>query len=237
MKKLLVAVLSFAVVSAHAQTADAVIQKYSANMGGLEAFNKISSVKMTGSYSTQGNDFPMTLQIINGNAMRTDVDVMGQGVTNVFYNGKAWKVNPFAGVTTPTEVTGLELTDFKSQSNLATQLMDYKARGYAVEMQGEEDVQGIKTFKVKLTNKDDSKVTTYFISTKDYTMIKSVTARDMQGKTMDVESYYSDLKEFDGVKFFMLRESKVDGEIFQTVKFDKVELNIKIDEKIFEMPK
>src|SRR5690349_24795995 len=103
MKKLLFAVVSFAAVSAQAQSADEVIQKFSANMGGLEAFNKISSAKMTGTYSTQGNDLPLTVQIINGKAMRTDVEVMGQAVTNVYYNGKGWKINPFAGASTATE--------------------------------------------------------------------------------------------------------------------------------------
>jgi hypothetical protein len=237
MKKLLFAVLSFAVVSAHAQSADEVIQKFSANMGGLDAINKISSAKMTGTYSTQGNDFPLTVQIINGKAMRTDVEVMGQAVTNVYYNGKGWKINPFAGATTATEVTGSELSDFKVQASLSSQLMDYKARGHQVELQGEETIEGIKTFKIKLTNKEDGKVTTYFISTADYTLIKSVTNRTIQGQDMDVESFYSDLKEFGGVKFFMTRDSKIEGQTFQTVTYEKIELNVTIDEKIFAMPK
>jgi hypothetical protein len=237
MKKLLFAVLSFAVVSAHAQTADEVIQKYSANMGGLEAFNKITSAKMTGTYSTQGNDLSLTMQIINGKAMRTDVEVMSQAVINVYNNGKGWKLNPFAGVTSPTEVSGSELNDFKVQSNLANQLMDYKARGHQVEMQGEEDVTGIKTFKIKLTNKDDGKVTTFFIAKADYMLIESVTTREMRGQETEVETFYSDLKEIGGVKFFMSRSSKVEGQEFQSIKFDKIELNVTIDEKIFEMPK
>ena len=237
MKKIFIVVLSFAVVSAHAQTADAVIQKYTANMGGLEAFNKITSAKMTGTYSTQGNDIALTTQIINGTGMRTDLELMGQAVTNCYFNGKGWKINPFQGVTTATEVTGSELNDFKAQINLANQLMDYKARGHLVEMQGEETVEGIKTFKIKLTNKEDGKLTTYYISIADYTLIKSATDRTLQGQEMEVESYYSDLKEIGGVKFFMARSSRIEGQEFQSIKFDKIELNVTVDEKIFEMPK
>lgn len=237
MKKLLFAVLSFTVVSAQAQTADAVIEKYTTNMGGLDAFNKITSAKMTGTYSTQGNDLPLTVQILNGKGMRSDVEVMGQSVSNCYYNGKGWKVNPFQGTPAPTEVTGSELNDFKVQCSLANQLMDYKARGHQVEMQGEEAVEGIKTFKIKLTNKDDGKATTYFISTTDYTLIKSATNRAIQGQDMEVESYYSDLKEIGGVKFFMTRDSKIEGQTFQTIKYEKIELNVPVDEKIFAMPK
>ncbi len=237
MKKIFFAVLSFAFISAHAQTADDVIMKYTSNMGGLDAFNKITTAKMTGTYSTQGNDIPLTLLIINGKAMRNDLEVMGQAIVNSYYNGKGWKINPFAGASTATEVTGSELNDFKAQSNLVNQLMDYKAKGHQVEMQGEETVEGIKTFKIKLTNKDDGKVTTYFISVADNILIKSATNRTIQGQEMEVESYFSDLKDIGGVKFFMTRDSKVGGETFQTVKFEKIELNVNIDEKIFEMPK
>jgi len=237
MKKLLFALLSFAVVTVHAQSADEVIQKFSANMGGLEAFNKITSAKMTGTVTAQGGEFSLTTQIINGKGMRTDVDVMGQSVTNCFNNGSGWKINPFQGFPTATEVTGSELNEFKAQSMLANQLMDYKARGHQVDMQGEETIEGIKTFKVKLTNKDDSKVTTYFLSISNYTLIKSVATREMQGQEVEVETFYSDLKEFGAVKFFMSRSQKMNGEEFQVIKFEKIELNVPVDEKIFEIPK
>jgi hypothetical protein len=47
MKKLFIALLVLSVLSANAQTVDEVIQKYSAKLGGLDAFNKIKSAKMT----------------------------------------------------------------------------------------------------------------------------------------------------------------------------------------------
>jgi hypothetical protein len=237
MKKLLVALFSFALVTAQAQTADDIIQKFSANMGGLDAFNKITSVKMTGTVTAQGNDMPLTTQIINGKAMRTDVEVMGSSIANCYYNGKGWKINPFQGVTSPTEVSGNELNEFKTQSMLANQLMDYKARGHQVEMGGEQAIDNVKVFKIKLTNKDDGKVTTYFISIANYTLIKSVATREMMGQELEVETYYSDLKETGGVKFFMSRSQMVNGQEVQVIKFEKIELNVPIDEKMFEMPK
>ncbi|MEO7922306.1 MAG: hypothetical protein ABIR30_01375 [Chitinophagaceae bacterium] len=233
MKKLLIALFSLAALGANAQSADEVIQKYTANMGGLEAINKISSAKMTGTFSSQGNDFPLTTLILNGKGMRTDVDVMGQFVTNCYFDGKGWKINPYAGAPAATDVTGTELSDFKAQSYLANQLMDYKARGHKVESPLEATVDGIKTYSIKLTNKDDGKATNYFISKTDYVLIKSSTNRDIQGQNKEVETYYSDLKDFAGVKFFMDRSSKIDGQEFQNIRFDKIELNVPIDEKIF----
>jgi hypothetical protein len=236
MKKLFLALLSFSFISAGAQTVDEVIQKYSTKMGGLDAFNKIKTAKITATFSTQGTDLPMTIQTINGKASRTDLEAMGSVVIRSYKDGKAWTQNPFAGIETPKEVTGSELNDFKSQSMLASPLMDYKARGHQVELQGQADVEGIKTYKIKLTNKDDSKATFYYISAADYTLIKSESDRDMQGQNVTIEVLYSDLKDFNGTKFFMTRTQKMNGEIFQTTKFTNIELNATIDEKIFDMP-
>ena len=59
----------------------------------------------------------------------------------------------------------------------------------------------------------------------------------MQGQTINVEVWYSDLKDFSGIKFFMTRTQKMNGEAFQTTTFTNIELNAAIDEKIFDMPK
>ncbi|MEO6612831.1 MAG: hypothetical protein ABIT05_12150 [Chitinophagaceae bacterium] len=233
MKKLLVVLLSFAFISANAQTADEVIQKYSAAMGGLEAFNKISSAKMTGTVTAQGNDFPVTLQIIAGKAMRTDVDIMGQAIVNVYNNGTGWKINPFAGVTVATDVTGTELTDFKAQSSLSNHLMDYKNRGHKVEYAGQEKMENLNVYKIELTNKDDGKLITYYINAADYMLVKSVMKRDIQGTEVEVETFYSDIKDINGVKFAMVRTQTANGNQLQSIKLDKIELNVPIDANIF----
>ena len=237
MKKLLVIILSFVFISANAQTVDEVIQKYSAKLGGLDAFNKIKTAKITATYTTQGMDLPMTIQIVNGKAARTDVEAMGSQVIRAYKDGKAWMQNPFAGATMPKEVTGDELPDFKAQSMMASPLMDYKARGHKVELAGQTDVEGVKTFKIKLVSKDDNRTTYYYIGAADYTLIKSEQDRDIQGQTKTIETWYSDSKDFGGLKFFMVRTQKIDGEAFQSTTFSNVELNVAIDEKIFDMPK
>lgn len=237
MKKLLVAIGCLAMVSAKAQqTADDIVQKYTANLGGLEVFNKITSLKMTGNLSTQGMDLPLTVQIINGKGVRSDVEAMGQTITSAYNNGTGWKINPLQGSSTATAVTGNELNDLKAQAMLASQLMDYKARGHKVELQGEETAEGIKTNKIKLTNKDDGKVTTYFIAVKDNVLVKSVSTKEVQGQQTDITTVYSDLKEFGGAKFFMTRSMQMNGEEFQAIMISKIEVNAPVDEKIFVMP-
>ena len=193
----------------------------------------MTSVKLTGTLLVQGMELPVTTQILNGKGMRVDVEAMGQAVVNVYYNGAGWKINPFAGVPDATDVTGPELAEFKSQASLASPLMDYKARGYEVKMAGEENVDGVTTFKLILNNKDEGKETTYFISKNDYSLLKSITTREIQGQEVEVSTYYADYKEYGGLKFCMTRRQEIDGQEFQSVAMSSVEMNVPIDEKIF----
>lgn len=234
MKKILLLISVFAFITAQAQTVDDIIQKYSTAMGGLENFNKLQSLKTTGTVTTQGLDLPMTIQVINNRAVRTDIDVMGQKIVNCYIDGKGWTINPFAGITSATDVTGTELSEFKSQSMIASQLMDYKSRGHQVELLGQENVDGAKAYKIKLTNKDDSKVTTYFIDATSSLVIRSISTIDLQGVEMEVQTNYSDYKDFGGLKFIMARVQTVEGQTLREIKYDSLELNVAIDEKIFE---
>jgi hypothetical protein len=236
MKKLLVVLLSLVSLSAFSQTVEEVIQKYNTAMGGLDAFNKVISAKITGELSSQGTKLPLTTRIVNGKSMRTDVTVNGQTVTNVYHNGAGWKINPFAGASTPTDVTGSELTSFKAQASLANHLMDYKNRGHKVELLGQEDVEGIKTYKIKLTAKEEGKVTTYFVNATDYVLVKSVSKREIAGSEYDAESFYSDFKTVNGLQFCCQFIQKIEGKVFQDVKYTAIELNIPVDEKIFAKP-
>src|SRR5437762_13208075 len=107
MKKLFFALLTLAFINAQAQTltADEVVQKYATAMGGLDNYNKLKTVKLSGTVTVQGMDLPITIQVVNNKAMRTDVEVMGQAIVNSYKDGKGWKINPLAGAATATDVS------------------------------------------------------------------------------------------------------------------------------------
>lgn len=237
MKNLLVVLLSFVLMSANAQTADEVIQKYNTAMGGLDAFTKITTAQMTGTLTSQGNKLPFITRLINGKSMRMDVQAMGKTVTNAYNNGTGWKINPYAGAVTATEVTGTELASFKTLSSLSNNLMDYKNRKHQVELQGEEIVDGVKTYKIKLTNSEDGKITTYFVNADNYMLVKSIAKREIAGIDYDAHSFYSDFKDINGLKFCMHFIVKIEEKVFQEVTYEKIELNVPVDQKIFIMPK
>lgn len=234
MKLFLTTLFGLFALTVHAQTADEIIQKHAATMGGLDAMNKISSFKYSGTLTLQGMDLPMTTQAIYGKAVRIEVDVMGQQVIQVYNNGTGWTINPFNGSSEATDLTGQSLLDVKGQASLASNLIDYKNRGHQLELAGQENVNGITCFKLKLTNKDDNSIAFYFINSTDHTLIKTTMQREIQGQQMDAETIYSDLKDIGGVKFYMTRVQSFNGEPYSELHIDKVELNVPVDEAIFK---
>jgi hypothetical protein len=234
MKKFLLAVFSLFSLVAMSQSVEEVIANYSKAMGGLEIYQKTTTAKMTGVVNAQGMDFPITIQIINNKAMRADVDVMGQKIVNSYNDGKGWKIDPFNGANEATDVEGAELAGYKTQASLLNSLMNYVSLGNKVELAGEETIEGIKNFKIKMTAKEDGKSSVYFIRGTDWGLTKTTTSREIQGQDVDVETLFSDLKEFGGLKFYMTRTQQAMGQVFQTLSFTNVELNVTIDPKIFD---
>ncbi|MBK6936963.1 MAG: hypothetical protein IPH18_08840 [Chitinophagaceae bacterium] len=235
MKKLLTAFLILFAVSVQAQTpsVDEIISAHTKAIGGLEALNKLTSIKSTGSVAMQGMDFPLTSQTLFNKGVRIDVDVMGQSVIKAYADGKGWEINPFGGKQTATEMTGEDLIEMKDQINSIDKLIDYKNLGHKVEFFGEETFEGIKCWKLKFTHKDTKKETAYFISSTDFMLIKTSGKKTMMGQEVNEETLYSDIKEFNGLKFPMNVTVIINGNVFQVVSMSNVELNAQIDEKIF----
>lgn len=236
MKRILLMAAVLLSLTSQSQSVDEVIQKYADNMGGIDRFKAIKSVKMTGNITVQGMELPITVQVLNGKAVRTDVDVMGATVISSYKDGMGWKQNEFAGAPEPTDMNDKELSDTKSQTHLTNTLMDYKTNGANVELLGKETVNDKEAFKIKLTPKEGGNPTTYFIAAADYTLIKTVAKTEIMGSEVEMETYYSEPKLINGLKFYMARTQKADGQEFQNIVFNNIELDVTIDEKIFNKP-
>lgn len=235
MKKLLTSFLILVAASVQAQTpsVDEIIANHAKAIGGLEALNKVTSMKSSGNVAMQGMDFPLTSQIVYKKGVRIDIEVMGQSVIKAYSNGKGWEINPFAGKPTATELTGEDLIDMKEQINPVDKLIDYKSLGHTVVLVGEETFEGIKCWNIKFTNKESGKETSYFISASDYMLVKSSSKKSIMGQEVEAQTVYSNIKEFGGLKFPTMISVSLDGTPFQEVSIGNIELNVQIDEKIF----
>jgi hypothetical protein len=236
MKKLVFLPLLLLFFISPAQTAEDIIAKFTVAMGGLEKYKAAKTVTMTGNIKQQGLIIPVSIQIINGKAVRTDVEVQGTKIIEAYKNGKGWKMNPLTGNSGVIEPTAEELNSYKSQTLISGKLMDYKARGNKVELVGAETVEGIKTHKIKLTVGGDSSVVFYHIMDENSLILRTTEKRKIGGRELEVETFLSDFREVGGMKFAFSQMQKAGGQVFLELVMDSIELDKPIDEKIFDRP-
>src|SRR5947209_3034355 len=99
-KKSLLAAALFTAAFAQAQTADEVIGKSIDAIGGKDKIAGIKSVYMEGSINVMGNDAPVTINLLNGKAYKTEMELNGQKMVQVYTDQGGWTINPFMGSTT-----------------------------------------------------------------------------------------------------------------------------------------
>ena len=139
-----------------------------------------------------------------------------------------------------------EKSDNEATQNLKNELaqfpdpfLNYKEKGYTVELIGKETIDGAETFKIKLTKKPVlvngeslPNITHYYFDTENFVPIvveSTVNQGPMKGQT--VKSTLSDYQEVDGIYFpFSM------GSQFQTMEFKEIKLNPEVDAASFALP-
>ncbi len=213
-----------------AQTADEVIDKYIAAIGGKEKMLALKTVKMDGSLSVQGFDVGVVTTIAHGVGSRTDISVPGMGEGyQIMTPTKGWNFMPFQGQTAPEEATEEQVKAGQNGLDLQSPFLNYKEKGNTVELLGKEKTEGKDCYKLKLTNKF-GKVTTVFIDTVTNYRIKSVTSVEVNGEKMDVESVFSDFKKNADGYVFAYSQTSPRG----TITYSSIEVNKPVDPNIFK---
>lgn len=233
MKKILVAFAILGSLFANAQSADEIIAKSAAAVGGLDKFNAIKTATMSGVMTVQGMDLNISLQMINKKAVRTDVEVMGQSITVVYNEGAGWQLNPMTGNNDATDLPKEALDEAKWQCYVSNGLIDYKDRGLDAAYKGEETVDGKKMYVINLSAAD-GRSNTYYVNQADYLVYKTISKRNVQGQDVEAETIYTNYKEISGVKVATTRTTNFQGQTVQEMNFDKIEFDKPIDASVFK---
>lgn len=244
MKAGLLTIVLFSAMAAQAQTADEIINKYIANTGGKDKWAALKSVKMTGKAKAQGMEIPVTILRGEGGKQKVVATFQGKEITQVAFDGNT-------GWTTNFMTMKAEKMDAEASENMKREagdfpdaFHDYKKKGYKIAMEGKETVEGTECFKVKLTKtplkvdgKEEENVSYYFFDSQNYVpIVTRSTAKTGQMKGTNVESVMSDYQDVNGLMLPLSVTVKYNGQTGQTITFDKVDTNIKIDDKEFVFP-
>jgi outer membrane lipoprotein-sorting protein len=223
-------------VNVFSQTVDEVINNHVKAMGGLDKINAVKTVRFTGTFSGMGADIPVTITIKKQDMIKMDMSFQGMSFIQAYDGTTGWSINPFSGKKDAEKMPAEEVKDMKENAEWEGQLINYKDKGFKVELIGKEDMEGSEAYKIKLTDKD-SDVTYYFLDATTYLVIKQSAKRKFKEKEITQEQYPGNYQAVEGIMFPMSVEIKTAGQDqSQKGTFTKVELNVDVDDAIFKMP-
>lgn len=214
---------------AQAQTVDEIIAKNIEAMGGKEKLASLNSVKISGTLNVQGFDVELTTTILNQKGSRNDINVPGMGEGYIILTPtKGWNYLPFQGMTAPEELTEDQVKTRASQLDIQGPLFNYKEKGNQVELVSTDQNGENKLYKLKVTYKN-GKVSYFFIDSKTFYRVKTVTTVEANGESVEIETTYSDFRKTPEGYVFAYSNTSQQG----TTTVTAIEVNKPVDENIF----
>jgi outer membrane lipoprotein-sorting protein len=221
---------------AGAQTADELIAKNIQARGGLEKLRAIQSIRLTGTLSIGDAKMSSVLEVKRPDKTRWEFTANGQTAVQAYDGTVAWAVVPFAGKTEPERMSGEDLKDMELQADMDGPLIDYRSKGHKVELMGLEKLGDRDAWRLKVTLQNGD-LRDVYLDLKTHLQVRTVTRRTIEGKEVVVESDLDDYREVGGVMLPHVFDTRAQGATQkQWVRFDKIELNVPIDESRFHMP-
>jgi outer membrane lipoprotein-sorting protein len=221
-----------------AQTLDEILAKNLEARGGIDAILAIKSARASGTMTMgPGMEAPFTWEWKDPNRFRIDFTIQGQTGTQAFDGDKGWMHMPFMGKTDPELVPEDQYKDMAQQADFHGSLVNYKEKGHQVELIGKEDIEGTEAFKLKVTLKDGDVLNMYLDA--EYFLEIKVEGHHKRGDTNVVRTTtLGDYKDVNGMMFpFSISNSQEGMPGSQTITFDKIDMNIDIDDARFAFPK
>lgn len=221
----------------NAQNLDEVLNKHYEAMGGKDKLAKLKTVRMTGSIEVApGMKAPIIFISKDNKASRFDLTLQGMTMTQSYDGASGWFVMPFQGKKDPEKMNEEMVKEAEDQADMTGPLYNYKEKGNAVELMGKEDMEGTEVYKLKITKKKGD-VTYSYLDASTYLELKSVEKKKMEDKEVEGETVMSDYRNIDGIMFpFSVEQRQVGAAQGQAIIFDKVEVNIPIEDVAFKMP-
>jgi hypothetical protein len=243
MKKIALLFVTCAALSTvKAQTADEIIDKYIAVMGGKEKLLSIKSIYMEGTSVMQnGAEILQKSWKVDGKLFRQEISSAMFNIATVVTDKEGWRQNPRnGGAFEP--LTPEMVATMQTQMDCAGSFVDYGAKGHKVELIGKEDVEGTAAYKIKITYKNGNEAS-FFFDAATYFIIRMSSkggamgfggGRGPGGGGADQERImeFSEYKKTDdGYMFpFKITPLGMGGGIY----YEKIEVNKPIDPKAYK---
>ena len=226
-----------------AQTADEIIEKHLAAVGGRAALSKLTSRVATGSISlsTPVGELKGTLEVYNKkpnksrSLIKVDAAALGGGqiINDQRFDGTAgYIVDSFNG---NRAITGDQLEAMKN-GGFPTPLLTYKDAGVTAALSGREKVGASEAYVIRFTPKSGPGVRV-FIDGQSFMLVKTIITVNVPqlGGPIDQVVEFSDFRDVDGIQVPYTTRSSNPLQT-TTATLNDVKHNTQIDDSLFAKP-
>jgi len=186
-----------------AQTVDEILAHNFAARGGLQKIKAIQSQRLTGHISFGPKaEGPLLVQMARPSKMRQQVTMDGKPLTLILNGDTGWAL--IGGEVKP--LPPGQIKNMQGGADFEGPLVDYQARGITVELQGSAKVEGRDAWKLRVTQKNGD-VRMDYIDAATWLETKWEGQIQNQNKKLDVESFFRDYRDVDGLQYAFRIES------------------------------
>lgn len=216
---------------------DALVARNLAARGGAEAWQEVSSLRLTGLMDVgRGMQVPYVLEQKRPGKMCLEFVFDDETATQCTDGDSGWKIAPFRGRTTPEPMTDDELREIAGSADPYGLLFDYASRGHEVQILGREVVEGRNAFKLKVTLPGGG-VRWVYLDAETGLEIKLEAMRKLAGHERRVETFYRDWQAEGGLLIPRRQETRAEGQSeSHSLSVQTVEVNPPLDDARFAMP-
>ncbi len=172
---------------------------------------------------------------VEGKLFRADFEFGGNAGYTIVTPEKGWSFIPMRS-DKPNEIPAPVLKSMQSQLDISGPLVNYKAKGYQAVLKGKENINGAEAYNIELTSADGKNINYYIdTSTRLLTQIIQMSegGRNGSGQPKETITHFKDYIDVDGIQFPQTITTEGEGMGAGTMTFDKIEINVPVDENKF----
>lgn len=220
-------------ISTYAQTADEIIAKNTAAMGGEAKLKDLKTQYVEGSMEVQGQSVPIKKWVRQNEAMRLEFNVMGSNNIQVVTRSAGWSLMPVMMQTAPQDMDSATLKIMQTQLDLRGELYDYKNKGKKIELSGKEDVNGTPAYKLKVTG-DGGATGDVYIDANTFLIVKTVNNINIKGQSLELVLQMSDYRKTPEGYAYAATTTQTPGDV--KINVSKVDVNTPVADTLFTKP-
>ncbi len=221
-----------------APTVDELVAKNVQAKGGAEKLQALQSLRLTGKLLIRQGQIELRYVELKArpNKIRTEAMLQGMTAVNAYDGKEGWRISPFQGRKDPEKMSADDVKALIEDAEIDGPLVDWKAKGSAVEYLGTEDVEGTAAHKLKVTRQNGD-VSFVYLDPDHFLEIRILTQRVQHGAQVEEETEPGDYEQVNGVFVpFAIDSGRKGDPDKQKIMIEKAEANVPVDDALFRFP-